>query len=382
MNTTNNQTQTYLSLYQWLNLVGSYFIYDYLYTYLITGLSIIAFGFNLFSWLVLRKRIFPSTGFYRFMKVYTLNGMILSLLLSTTFLITSYNLFSFVNSYAITFYDVYIFTPLFSAFYLNSSLLQIWMVIERMLYFLPEKFKRFRIIRFKRFCLGLFIISVFIILPNYFIYYPGYFDVPLDKRTAYRIYSIHLTPFSATTVGKALIVLMYFIRDILTLIAKLVLNTILVVQVRRYLFKLKMDKLNFALKISTSALHINNIDLSKQSYINRTDRNQTYIALIMSLYSLFEHAFYIPAYILFALRINTIAPLFYFLSILAQALKHATNFFIFYKFNFLFRTEVKKSFSNIIKRIKKRSNINKEESSININNNTFSNNIVSVSNLL
>ena len=381
MNTTNNQTQTYLSLYQWLNRVGSYLIFDYLYTYLITGLSIIAFGFNLISWLVLQKSIFPSTGFYRFMRVYTLNGMVLSLILSTTFLITSYNLFSFVNSYAATFYAVYVFTPLFSAFYLNSSLLQIWMVIERMLFFLPERFKRFRIIKFKRFCLGLFLVSVLVISPNYFIYYPGCFDIPLEKNKLYRIYSIHLTPFSATTVGKALIVLMYFIRDILTMITKLVLNTILVIHVRRYLFKLKMDKLNFALKISTSALHINNIDLSRQSYITRTDRNQTYIALIMSLYSLFEHAFYIPAYILFALRINSIAPLFYFLSLLAQALKHATNFFIFYKFNYLFRSEVKKSFSKLIKRIKITSDVNKNEEKEDSFNNT-NNNVVSVSNLL
>ena len=379
MNTTNNQTQTYPSLDYWLNQLGSYLLSDYLYMYLITGLSLIAFGFNLVSWLVLQKSIIPSTGFYRFMKVYTLNGMVLSLILSSTFVTTSTRLFSFAISYEATFYSVYIYTPLLSAFYLNSSLLEIYLVIERMLYFLPERFKRFRIVRFKKFCMSLFIISVLIILPNYFIYFPGHFDVPLDKSTVYRIHSISLTPFSETTAGKALAFLMYFIRDILTMIAKLVLNTILVIHVRRYLFKLKMDKLNFALKISTSALHIQNIDLSKQSYINKTDRNQTYIALIMSLYSLFEHAFYIPSYILFALRINTIAPLFYFLCIVSLGLKHATNFLIFYKFNFLFRTEVKKTFFKILKR-KKHVITGIDEDSRVINNNNI--NIVSVSNLL
>jgi hypothetical protein len=307
----------------------------------------IAFGFNSISLVILQKSIFPSTGFYKFMRVYILNGMILSLVLSTTFVTTSSRLFKFVISYEATFYSVYFYTPILSAFYLNSSLLEIYLVVERMLFFLPQRYKIFKIIRMKKFCLSLFITSVLVILPNYFILHPGYFDVPLDENTVYRIYSIHLTQFSETTVGKALAFLMYFIRDMLTLVAKLVLNTILVIHVRRYLFKLKMDKLNFALKISTSALHINNIDFSRQSYITRTDRNQTYIALIMSLYSLLEHAFYIPSYVVFAIQplyANNIAPILYFLCILALAFKHATNFFVLYKFNSLFRTEVKNTF--------------------------------------
>ena len=380
MNTTINQTQTYQSLDYWLSKFGSYLIFDYLYTYLITGLSFIAFGFNLFSWLVLQKSIIPSTGFYKFMRVYTLNGMILSLILSTTFATTSSRFFHFVVSYQATFYSVFFYTPLLSLFYLNSSLLEIYLVIERMLYFLPERFKRFKIVRFKRFCLGLFLISVLIILPNYVIYYPGYFDIPLDETTVYRIHSISLTPFSGTTAGKILAFLMYFIRDILALTAKIVLNTILVVHLRKYLYKLKMDKISFALKISTSALHIQNLDLSRQSYITRTERNQTYIALIMSLYSLLEHAFYIPSYVVFAILpsyANTIAPILYFLCLLALAVKHATNFLIFYKFNLLFRSEVKKSLSKLGDRKKKISNINKEDD-VNI----FNNNVVSVSNLL
>ena len=378
MNTTNNQTKTYFSLDYWLGQFGSYLIFDYLYTYLITGLSIIAFGFNSISLLILQKSTFPSTGFYRFMRVYTLNGIILSLVLSTTFVTASSRLFKFFISYEATFYSVYFYTPLLSAFYLNSSLLEIYLVVERMLFFLPQRYKIFKIVRMKKLGLSLLIASVLIILPNYFIYFPGYFDVPLDENTVYRIHFIHLTPFSATTVGKALAFIMYFIRDMLTLIAKLVLNTILVIHVRKYLLKLKMDKLNFALRISTSALHINNIDLSKQSYINRTDRNQTYIALIMSLYSLLEHAFYIPSYVVFAilpLYAKSVAPILYFLCILALAFKHATNFFVFYKFNYLFRTEVNKTFFKFSNKNKQAITGKDEDSNNNIN-------IIYVTNLL
>ena len=121
---TDNSTQThYLSLDFWLSLFGSYLAFDYLYFYLVTSLSIIAFGFNLISWLVLQKSIFSSSEFYRFMRVYTFNGIILSLILSTTFATTSFRLFSFTNSYTAIFYGAYFYTPLLSIFYLNSSLL-------------------------------------------------------------------------------------------------------------------------------------------------------------------------------------------------------------------------------------------------------------------
>ena len=355
MNSSNNSAQqTYFSLDVWLSLFGSFLFFDYLYTYLITGLSIIAFGFNSISWLVLQKRTFSSNEFYRFMRVYTFNGIILSLILSTTFATTSFRLFSFVNSFAAIFYGAYFYTPFLSIFYLNSSLLEIIMVVERMIYFLPQRYKITKLIGFKKLCLILFGIGIVISLPNYFLYYPSYFDAPLDENTTYRIHFMNVTPFSTTPAGQLLAFLMYFMRDIVAMIAKLVLNAALVILVRKYLNKLKMEKLAFAQKISSgSELHSQNIEISKDTYISKTDRNQTYIAIIMCFFSLLEHIFYIPSYVLYALRINSITPILYFLAVIALTSKHAINLFIFYKFNYLFRTELKKTFSKVFERNRK-----------------------------
>ena len=352
MNSSNNSAQqAYLSLDVWLGLFGSYLTFDYLYTYLITGLSIIGLGFNSISWLVLQKRTFSSNEFYRFMRVYTFNGIILSLILSTTFATTSFRLFGFVNSFAAIFYGTYFYTPLLSVFYLNSSLLEIIMVVERMIYFLPKRYKISKIIGFKKLCFILVGIGIVVSLPNYFIFSPSFFDAPLDENTTFRIHFMNVTPFSTTSLGQLLAFLMYFMRDILALIAKLILNSVLVVQVRKYLNKLKMEKLAFALKISSgSELHNQTIEISKDAYISKTDRNQTYIAIIMCFFSLLEHIFYIPSYVLFALRINSITSILYFLAVIALTSKHAINLFIFYKFNYLFRTELKKTFSKVFER--------------------------------
>ena len=182
------------------------------------------------------------------------------------------------------------------------------MVVERMIYFLPKRYQITKFIGFKKLCFILLGISILVSLPNYFLYYPRYFEFPLEDNTVCHIYLMNVTPFSITRTGQLLALFMFFMRDIVAMIAKIILNSLLVVLVRKYLNKLKMEKLAFAQKISSgSVLHNKNIQSSKDSYISKTDRNQTYIALIMCLFSLLEHIFYIPTYVLLDLKINNIA---------------------------------------------------------------------------
>lgn len=345
MNSSEVNRTYFLSLDAWLSFIGSYPIYDHLYTYLITTLSLIALVLNFASLYVLtHKALFASNDFYKLMRVYTFNSIVLSFILGTTFLTVSYRFINISNSYVSTLYNVYVYTPLLSTLYLNGSLLEICIVIERISYFLPSKKEIIKKIGIKKLCIGLFLMSAIVSTYNYILYTPGHLDATVDAKTVYLIYFLNLTPFSLTIEGKVLAYAMYFTRDIITLLIKILLNTMSVILVRKYLTKLKKEKLTLAEKISTSTEFQNSTKQTKtkETYISKTDRNQTFVALIMCTFSLFEHALYIPSYVFYIMSCNDIAAVFYFMVLVFLALKQVANFFVLYKFNSSFRTELRK----------------------------------------
>ena len=153
-----------------------------------------------------------------------------------------------------------------------------------------------------------------------------------------------ITDFSFTTTGRVLLYLQYLIRDALPLIIKLILNSMLVYLVKSYVNKLKKEKLANAQKV----LNVSNdasVNIQSENYISKTERNQTYISLIMCIFSIFEHLLYIASYIFYFLDEFFDSSVYFCLACLFIAVKHMFNILILYKFNSLFKTELKKIFN-------------------------------------
>ena len=342
-------TQTIKSLDYWFEAYGIPTALNKLYVYMLIPINIITLGIDLFSFVVLFKRPFLASIFYKYIKVYFLNSIIICLFLITAFVCITHGVFDFTNSYATLFYGCFFFAPLLSTFYLNGSLIEISMVIERCLYFLPPKYKKIKVVSFNNYCLLLLIASGIINWPLYFILIPAYIDVAqkdLDQITAFRIYYWAVnTSFSNTLHGNIILYILYFIRDILPLVTKIILNIFLVNLVKKYLKKLKIEKIEFSNRISTSMLQSDfPPSMSKNSaFLSKADRNQTISAICMCIFSLFEHMFYILSYILYFLGNSYVSNIIYYVVLVSLTLKHGCNFFIFYNFNYLFRVEVKKS---------------------------------------
>ena len=297
MNSTLNET--YHGIDFWFDFYSrSSHTIDLLYFYFFMPLSLLTFVVNSITLYVLNKQEFISSPFFTYIRIYTLNSIVISFNLIPTFIQGTYRVFRFTNSYSAIFYGCYVYNMILSTLYLYGSFLEILIVIERSLYFLPSKFKIMKITNIRAFCLFLLLLSFIICLPVVLILYPAYSDVKLDQNTTYRIYYWGKTKFSETSFGNLLTYLMYFFRDILTLVVKIVLNVSCVIMVKNYLDRLKMEKLLFAQKISTMAIAIENGN-NQASYISRTNRNQTYIAVIMCSFSLFEHVLYISSYLLY-----------------------------------------------------------------------------------
>ena len=167
MNSTNF---TFKSLDSWLKAYGYPFYLEILYIFILTPLSVLTFTSNLVTYLVLRKKQFMNSEFFRYLRLYVLNGCIISLIIITAFTSVTHQLFKFTNTYETIFYGCYIYFPLLSIFYFFSGLLEICVVFERLLFFLPRRFKRIKILSFETFFILLFIISISFNIPAYFLF--------------------------------------------------------------------------------------------------------------------------------------------------------------------------------------------------------------------
>ena len=137
---------------------------------------------------------------------------------------------------------------------------------------------------------------------------------------------------------------MFVVRDILILIIKLILNMVLVVLTKRYIIRIKAEKEEFSMRISTDMLHTN-VPISNKTYnyLNSTEKNQSYLAIIMCVFSAIKHLFYIASYVTKFINNDNFAFYLYYLFLLSISIESLANIFILYKYNNLFKCEVKKS---------------------------------------
>ena len=340
----NSSNQTIIeSLNYWFNYFGATASIDIMYMYFLTPISIVAFVLNTVSYYILssNKQISQSI-LYSYLKLYILNSIVLSILLITCFTCNTYSIFDFTNTYEALAYGAYFLAPVVSVFYFYSTLLEICIALERSLKFFPTKFRFKKINNFKIISLVLFLFSVIINIPFGFMYYPGLERVPVKKQML-NYYFWGITDFSNSVFGMATFYFIYFVRDILFLLIKIIINVYSVYVVRQYLTKINIDSVSVIVNDTVKIDDKKQIG-PKKEYLTKTDRNLTYMSIWMCLLSVLENMFYAFAYEYYSVIQNEASLTVFFFSYFTLALKHVSNFFVFYFFNNSFKSEFKKKF--------------------------------------
>ena len=319
MNSTN---ETFYPLDYWLSLYGFPNIVDAIVAYAITPVWLFSLIFSLFSLFVLLKTPFLASHFFSFMRLYVTNCLVLSALSLTTILVFTRRCFGITNTYEAVFFGVYVYSTAQNSLYLFSSCIEICLVIEKVLYMLPRSFRRIKLISFNNFFLILFIICIAVNIPGIFLYEPAFADIQLDQNAPFRLWYVVPTSFSFSLAGEVLNYFGYIFRDILPMALKIVVNFLSIVLVGKYVRN----------KRRIRAANSNMVNF---------DRKQTYVALIMSTFSVLEHILYISSYVLFFFYYYELSNLVYTFALLFIAIKHLLIFFILLAFNNLFRNEVK-----------------------------------------
>ena len=300
--------------------------------YGITPFSIIGAIMNLIAYLILCKRPFQNSVFFKYLRLNTFNSLILSLILTTRFTTTIYK-FDFTNTYAASFYRDIFYTPVLYVFYLYGNLLDIILVLERLLYVHPiESLKK---IVNSKYLWVILITSCFLLsIPNFFATSTDYTNIMLNNSSLIRNYYSKITELTQSTFGKVLAFTLFFIRDVLTLVIKVILNIISVILVKNYLKKRNTRISN----LKTNDAQTNKQIMNKQFQIAKVNREQTYIAMVMTVLSSLENLSFVVSNAYLILSLDQSSRIVYFLSNFVILIKHASNLIIYF-YNNLFKKE-------------------------------------------
>ena len=317
-----NGSEIYFAKEHWFSLFGSSILLDLFQLLAVLPISLMGALFNFLSYYTLSKKVFQNSVLYSYLRVYTLNSMIVNVEMALLFWPSTLRTFDFSNTYAAVFYKSFIYLPLINATILFGSLMDILISLERLFKFYPHLDTKFTKIPKWKMISIMIVVTILLCVQYLFKYSPSYIEVPLNKSTMFRIYFSVTTPFANSLWGKLMNYLVYFIRDIFCLFAETVLNICVAVLLKQ--------QIKNKLKI-TNNYHSNRANMSK------SEQKASHMVIIMCSLSSLEHIFFFTMAINFDLNTNSDTFLFGLAGDICITLKHGSNLILLYYFNKLFR---------------------------------------------
>ena len=236
--------------------------------------------------------------------------------------------------------------------------MDVYISLERIFYFVPtlDIINRYS---WKITCSILILASVVINSPYFFLFKPAYFEVPLSPTELLDVYYWGTSEFYDSLIGKIFLFLIYFLRDVVTLTAELIINIITIVLLKRQINK-KMDIMfinNNKIDSRKTDDPIQQLDQiqsdiqsvarkieTKRKNISKSDKNLTHMIIFMSIFSILEHVFFIISSVYILMSQDNFSFILNFIANFFICIKHVSNFFFFILYNSLFRKAFKKAF--------------------------------------
>lgn len=377
MNSSNNQEEWQQLkekvLEDALNRIGMNRFQDSLYIIIFPLLGIGGFLGNIMSIWILSGPQFAQKPLYAYLKVSCINSTFMNIIHSLNFLWHARHTLPIANTKLALYLLSYFKHPVMFITYSYGCIIDIVLALER-LSELTNSRDRFRQFRPYRVCLVLFLADLFINLPLFFAFEPQTEYLTVDPSLNLTVEFFHLgrTEFSKSRVGFVLNLVLYFTRDILTLIVLVIMNIAAYVlfrrnyknYVERSLSSLAITERNQFLEMrfmsdeknsppsEYSMRRYNEEKSSKVLFLilSRSNKSKVYfrvaqanrmmskMVFLICSFSTFEHIFFILAVQLYETYLKPIKLFIIIMTNLIMLLKHSINFFIFYSYNSLFRT--------------------------------------------
>ena len=360
-NDTENASDLVYPLDELFDSLGFLPIDIYIYQIIIPIIGFIAILLSLISaWIFFKKKF--KIAAYDYLRVITISHIIqlmFAIPYGTCF--TPYY-FPSMDSYACAIVQsVYIPYSLFVAHYI--AILEIGVLFETIKIMNPFVKKHFTIKPKKMIvitivlCLFFNSVSALVYVPFYggdFFYY--------NKSGSLRTNSfwyVSVSSLASSFIGEIVLVVFYFVRDILTSITTIILNIVAMSEMREY-FKVRSVKFGLASNIQSVTIQtVNNTSLnvvSQSRKQKKSEKNYIKLGVTMCLISTIMRSALIACDVYYLFSTDYIATLLGAILDLVLVLGPAVSFFVFYHFNREFHkcflkivSDLKRKFSDIYK---------------------------------
>lgn len=347
-----NKTVRYPTVSQLLEMIGSYGLVDSLAMYVNTPIAALGSILNLLCIVVYMSNQF-QLPLYKYLRVYCYNSLAICLISVFLFVVGSPRLFTPGQSYSGMAYYVYGYLSVGNIFYVNATIIDIFISLERISYLNLKLKARVGSLSPYKMCLIGFIASCLIDIVFFINYEPRSFTVPIGPGELYTVWYLSLSDFGSSTIGRVFLYINNFIRDILLVGTLIVINIFLVIHMRAYFkkkhsfrqpaqYNSRTDSINRQPVASTSVGVISTGGHPTERKLVLAQLKLTIMVIIIVLLAVYKHlmTLLISFYVLFTGdTVSEQIRMFVFVDSLANTINHTANFFLFFIFNETFRKE-------------------------------------------
>ena len=348
-----NINETNHSKNELVEILRSTFTTYYFCVYILSPIGFVGAILNLICAFVLSKKEFKSRKIFKYLKVYVICSAIICIGLAYIQSLKLYKLVDYTNFYITRVIACYIVRPLVLIALYFSSIMDILVSLERIIAFKPNTVLKSQPI-LNYFCFLFIVVSMLFNLPLIFSLYPAHIDWKISSHETLNIHYIGVSEFAKSKLGKVLIGLSFFIRDIVPTSVGLFLNIWLILLFKDHVIKKEnslMNKRRFNHVLNSNRCLNEQEQSTAQANLtteintlHRTDKTLTFMIIVLSFSTFVEHLIFIVASVSYIVApcsttLNINLSVFLFLTI-----KYSLNIFIFSFFNTRFQSSLRKSF--------------------------------------
>ena len=299
--------------------IHSTWLLDSLYLFVLSPLSAVGCVLNLLSAVTLSKIIRNSktltdkTNIYKYLRIYSLNNALVSLILTLSFIGFSPHYFQFALDRAARFYRCVVINAS-TTFYFYKNVLDVLIALERLSLLVPW-LRRFKAKSPHLACLIAFLVCALVNSPTYYFAQTksdaDFFNVTL-VTDAY----CHLPAFCATLEGKTITFVVFVCRDLVPIVGEVAFSVLAVQQLRRW----------------------RNVLNSDDARIIESERQLIVITAYILIVSVSSHSIVFLVYLSLSLGFQAVfAGWLSFLAMLSTSASFFLNFFIIFRHSRVFR---------------------------------------------
>ena len=207
-----------------LDKVGSTYIKDSVFLFVIPPAGLLSLAGNLLSYSIFSARYFEKKPLYYYLKVVCLNSSLINLIFVISFICDSRRFLELANTEFATYFRCYVKILVICTCYFYGCLLDIVLAIDRMVEFTKYK-GLLRQMNPKKVCTSIALVCIAINAPYVLIFEPKK-KLLVHGNTTEEFFYYGESRFALTFEGRVFKNILYFIRDVLTIVVLVLINFI------------------------------------------------------------------------------------------------------------------------------------------------------------